>query len=317
MQALLPKIILCVSLFFLIFISIKFLYASAKRKFLKKCIDRLNLRFNNRLKERDAYEEVQGKTEKNRFIDKIDNLVEESGIRRFINFFTSELFIVFTIIFTLIFTAIIYFAFHFWVLTVFTFIVSLFIPHIILTLMKKHNNDVIDKQSLVFINTLINLCGSNDDIVAIFQKSIPYLKYPLNAYTQRFVFESKKGISLRMAFKHFEDKIHTEHLKNLLINLYICSQNAANYKDILQKTRVLIKPYIELEVSKRGKIGQGLIDIMLILAVGTLTLKIVSDMIPNFYQTMRYSTFGNLMLLYMLLVLFFGFVKIFLLSYSD
>lgn len=280
-----------------------------KKKSINSILNDINNKYEERQKEREAKFLYVGTTNDKRFIDKIDELVERSRIKEVFPYTTSELLIAVTMILALV-TAFLFNKYYgFWLYTVGSSSIVIFLIVLILKYMEKRTFNKIDKQLLVYVNTLKNLCSSNNDIVVIIEKSIPYVDEPIKGYSQQFVFECRKGIPIDKAFKNFEDKVENKRFKQLIKNLAICSKHEANYEKIIKKSKVILKHYFEEKERRKKAVNNGRAVIVITFFIGAFTFRLLDSFSDNILETFKTTLIGNLLLGYFLIVLIYATYK--------
>ncbi|QAA32707.1 type II secretion system F family protein [Clostridium manihotivorum] len=280
-----------------------------EKKYLNKILDDVSKVYNERQKVREAKFLYEGSTSDKKIIDKIDELVERSRIKTIIPFITSELLIAGILVLAFVSAFLVNKYFGFWLYTVAAFASVIFIVVFTLKYMEKRTFNKIDKQLLVYINTLKNLCSSNNDIVVIIEKSIDYVEEPIKEYLEQFVFECRKGIPVYKAFRNLEDKVENKRFKQLIKNLAICSKHEANYEKIIKKSKVILKHYFEEKERRTKAVNSGRSIIVITLFMGLFTLNILQSFSGNLLDTLKTTLVGNVLLGYFLIVLIYATYK--------
>lgn len=294
-------LMLCLSFFLYWFAQV--LVDIKKRDFLGVFFKSLNEKYEQRQIEKEAKELYEGSVEKKKFIDKVDNLIERSGIRKTFRNLTGEILISMTLILALSVTIMTNVIFEFWLYNIAAFILTIVAVFFMLKIMAKRTFNGIDKQILTYVNTLKNLSVSNSDIVDIFEKSIAYSREPLRQYVLQFVFEAKKGVPLDKAFKNFEKNIENNRFKQLLRNLYVASKHEANYKEVLSASRNIFKHYLSEKKRRESTVRQGRIGILIISLMGVVVFKMSGAFVNgSMIEKLKYTFVGNILLGYFLAV---------------
>ncbi len=299
--------VISLALFSYFFVSI--IIEVREKKYLNKILDDVNKIYNERQKQREAKFLYEGATNDKKFIDKIDELVERARIKTIFPSITSEILIASTLVLALVSAFLLNKYYGFWLYTVATFAFVIFIVVLILKYLEKRTFNKVDKQLLVYINTLKNLCSSNNDIVVIIEKSIPYVEEPIREYLEQFVFECRKGIPVYKAFRNLEDKVENKRFKQLIKNLAICSKHEANYEKIIKKSKVILKHYFEEKERRKKAINSGRSVIVITFAIGLFTFNILESFSGNLLDTLKTTLVGNVLLGYFLIVLIYATYK--------
>ena len=162
----------------------------------------------------------------------------------------------------------------------------------------------VDDGLLLFINHLENFSSTTDDVVTLFEKTLPYVKEPLKRYVEEFVNEAKSG-DLKLAFRNFEKKVENKRFKSILNNLEIASRHEANYKDILGESRVILKGYFESKQRNKSIVQNGRAEILLVLLMAGVMIGVMSGITPNLLFDLQNTLAGNFIILYCVIVFIF------------
>jgi tight adherence protein B len=270
----------------------------------------LDERYEKRLSKKQLEIIYNGSYENKKYIEKVDDIIESSSIRFIFPLITSEIFLFSSIVIAVVSTT----AFHAFIYSsvifdILIFISGLFLPYLLLKKATAIVGGKIDSQILPWLNTLSNLSATNDDIVAIVEKSTLYLKTPLRKYAEGFVLEAKQGVELQNAITHFEDKVSNRRLKQFIRNLGVCSKHDADYKKVINKSKILLRGYFIEKARRKKDITQGKMDIVVTLVIGIVLFYIVVALQPEFSKTITETFIGNLLIGYNLFVLLFGIYK--------
>lgn len=281
-----------------------------KRNFVGEIFKSFSEKYEQRQIEQAAEELYNGAVEKNKFIDKADSLVKTSGLNNIFRNITGELLIALTLILALIITVVVHEIFNFWLFDITAFSLTVTAVFFILEFRAKKIFDGIDQQLLTYINVLKNLSASNEDIVIIFEKSLPYVRQPLKQHIMQFIYEAKKGIPLKVAFKNFEKAVDNNRFKQLLRNLYIASKHDANYREVLRASKSIFKHYFTEKKRRQITVRNGRIGILVIVILGLSIFKLADNFISGGILTqLRNTTGGNIILGYFLAIFIYTIYK--------
>jgi len=284
---------------------------SVRIKLLKKYRDTVEKVYKDRIRNKEMLWLYEGAQNKETFIDKIDSIIETSTIRLLVPFLTSEVFLFvslcFAILCTVLFNILVS---RFIIFNLIAFIAAIFTPYLILKQAAGIIYNKIDNQILGWLNTISNLCMSNDDIVTIIEKANFYTKPPLSKYTETFVFEARQGLTLGESFRNFEDKVENRRLKQFIKNLSVCCKHDADYKKVVDKSRTILKKYFQEKEKRQKDIKEGKKDIAITIGMGIglfmLVLSFQDDFIYNLVSTVP----GNVILGFNIAVLMFSAYKV-------
>ena len=265
--------------------------------------------YEKRKKKRDIILLLEGEKEEKKLIEKIDYLIESSRINKSIPFLTSEVLIGGSLFIASICGIIVQAITGLIVFSLPAAILTIMIIILILKGLSKKTYDKIDDQVLTYINTLENLAASNSDIVEIIEKSLEYTKDPLKSYNEEFVFQCKKGVPLTTAFKNYQDNIESRRLKQVLKNLEVCSKYEANYREILNKSRVIMKNYFLEKERRKKEVREGRLAIASVIVIGIILFKLVGSFNEDLFFYLKNTLAGNIILGYNIFVFLFGIYK--------
>ncbi len=280
-----------------------------RRGYISSLFGNVQGQYEKRKKQREVTLLLEGDKDDKKLIEKMDYLIESSRINQTFPLLTSEIFMAVTIIFSLITAVIVQILTKVSIFSIAAFFLIIMIVILILRALSKSTYDKIDDQVLIYLNTLENLAASNSDIVEIIEKSLEYTKEPLRSYNEEFVFQCKKGIPITTAFKNYQDKIESRRLKQVLKNLEICSKYEANYREILNKSRVIMKNYFLEKERRKKEVREGRFAIISVVVIGIILFNLVGSFNEDLYFYLKNTTAGNIILGYNIAVLLFAIYK--------
>lgn len=293
------EIILLLMIFRLIYSLIKNLRV---KNSITKILNRSEINSNNRKREYEILVEEYGALEKLKFKHSIDIYLVRSGLKEKFTFLNAEIYFLITFILVGVGFIISQICIKNIVISIGISILIGLSSYLILYILTGITYEKIDNQIMIFLNILDNFATSTDDIVSIFQQTSSYVKYPLNKYCDEFVAESRTTGNIKIAFNNLENKIENTKLKDIIKNLEISSRNDANYKQILDKSKDIMKGYFEnKEVTKSMK-RTGQLEIVICLVMGLIIVFMMKGMIPNLLSNLFNSPIGNMIIAYWLVV---------------
>ena len=268
-----------------------------------KILNKSEINSNNRKQEYEILVEESGALEKLELKHRIDIYLIRSGLKEKFTFLNAEIYFLLTFIVQ---------AIGFVVSQIFirkiaiSICISIFMglfPFLVLYILTSITYEKIDNQIMVFLNILDNFATSTDDIVSIFQQTSEYVRYPLDRYCDEFVAESKTTGDTKTAFNNLENKIENTKLKDIIKNLEISSENDANYKQILEKSKEIMKGYFENKEKIKSTKRTGQLEIIICLAMGLIIVFMMKSMIPSLLTNLFTKQGGNMILIYWLIVI--------------
>ena len=185
-----------------------------EKKIVKKALMITEKRYLSRKEISERVFLEKGNIDDMTFFEKIDMLIERSGIRSYVSFFNTELLILSMIILSIAGFFISKAIYDFWVINLGVAVLVGLMCYIALYIASGLTYEKVDDGLLLFINHLENFSSTTDDVVTLFEKTLPYVKEPLKRYVEEFVNEAKSG-DLKLAFRNFEKKVENKRFKSI------------------------------------------------------------------------------------------------------
>jgi len=151
---------------------------------------------------------------------------------------------------------------------------------------------------------MINNLETNDNIVEIFRKSIPFLQGSLRRYCEEFVIETR-NIGIHEGFNNLKGKVHSKRLKLLIKNLYISSKHEADFDKILNKSKSIFANYFKLKEKRKGKVRNGRNTIIVLIGLAILVIKMIEGFTNNLVSSLLTTNSGQLIILYFVVLINF------------
>lgn len=309
--------------FLLLYVIIKVVKRSIDINFFKKNISALYKNIEESAKNRSAKisknKRIYGEHEESTILEKIDLNLKYSGLQKHYQWLTAEMFVVLltitclaVLIITCIFT-------NTWIARIIAPCLVIMSANAYMTMQRKRNYSSTSKQISTFANLVANYSGSTDDIVLILQKSAAMLKDPLRSMINETCAYARKTGNTIAAMKIFEESIEFYPLKSLIQNLSIAARNEANYKEIIEANREMIRDRIEAEAALANIYRTGRLEMTAITVFGIISTLILSTFILGkplnvMLQNMLSSWTGQCVLgfsvLTILISIYFAFVHV-------
>lgn len=261
-----------------------------------------------RLEKEKRYREEEGRKEKIYFLQRMDLLIEQSGITKKISFMNTGIYLFMSVGFIIIVTTSAAIISHSSILTLFLLLMTFFISYLILYIMSGNNYKNTEKNILEFANLLENYSKTNDDIITILNKVYPYLNNPLHDAVEECVFEARGTGNVSKALLNLESKIELEKFKEIIRNIEISSRYEANYEEIIKDSRKMLREYISAREERRALIKNSRIEMAIIIFCCLFIINMLDSFSSiSVFHVLFHSLIGNILLGYCLLVLFGGF----------
>ncbi len=253
---------------------------------------------------------LEGNQEKNSVFYTLDLTLNQSGIKKYIPFLSTEYLILFS---ALAATASFFLAgiITEWSYGILAAVTVFFIPYLLVRVLAEINHKRIEEQIIHFLNMVDNYNQSEDNLITIFGKVYKYLEEPLRSAIEDCYVEASYTGDMSAAFRKLETRIVHERFSEILQNLELCSLHEANYHVIITESReIMIKHKKSRDAIKnivnKAKMGMLAMTVMLIMLVF-----MVSNIIGvNLITAMTGSVIGMDILIYLGFVIIYGIFSI-------
>ncbi len=253
---------------------------------------------------------IEGNQEKNSIFYTLDLTLNQSGIKKFIPFLSTEYLILFS---ALAATASFFLAgiITEWSYGILAAVTVFFLPYLLVRVLAEINHKRIEEQIIHFLNMVDNYNQSEDNLITIFGKVYKYLEEPLRSAIEDCYVEASYTGDMSAAFRKLETRIVHERFSEILQNLELCSLHEANYHVIITESReIMIKHKKSRDAIKnivnKAKMGMLAMTVMLIMLVF-----MVSNIIGvNLITAMTGSVIGMAILIYLGFVIIYGIFSI-------
>lgn len=266
-------------------------------------LNKAEFEYEKRKSEKEELRILEGNFKETRFLNKLDSLLEQSGIKKKFKFINAEIYIVLNIFMCLIGFLIGIFILNYWLWGLIIDIVAVIVFYGALKFLQGINYTKIDREMLTFLNLLENFSATEDDIVQIINQTYRYLQNPLKEYLMDFSIEVQSTGNMAIAFRKLEAKIENEKLSSFIRNIEICSRHEANYREIIEDERSSMQGYLRAKQKRKAINQNGRIEIFVCIAMSILIICIFTSLTPNLFNILKNSFTGNLILLYNVVVL--------------
>lgn len=156
-----------------------------------------------------------------------------------------------------------------------------------------------EEQLLPFVNLIGNYSHSEDDLISIFGRMLPYLEEPYRSAAEDCCLYVKATGDAATAFHEMGMKIPHEQFARLMRNLEICCRHEANYGEIIDDSREMLQDYLRNK-KERESVKKNARAELLILAGGCfLALWMMDGLTERSIVELLFSTLpGKIMLIY-------------------
>lgn len=290
-------------LLLLLFASFCFLELLREKKPVRSAAKRLYLHTREKEKQRAGrirrIRLEEGKQEKESFLWRLECMLEQSGAKKYFGGLNAELFLFLELLLfvggCLLFPLLGFTGISGAALAGGTAI----LPVLFLYLAWVLQYGKMEEEVLYFMNLLENYSQTTDDILTIFQRTVPYLNEPLKSAVSEAYMEGRTTGQTAQVFYYLHRKIPHEKFGTILRNLEICSRHEANYQEIIRDSRGMLLEYLHGKKERQAMVQNARIEIGMILLCSLLVFYLVNGFLeePLLY-VLQQSLPGKLLLYY-------------------
>lgn len=241
------------------------------------------------LDEEFEYESIYGINEEENFIIKLEKRIIYSGIRTKIPFLNATIYIVAEIILSAIVFAITLILSNF-LFAIAAVILLIILLHAMLVIMESNTYQHIEDSVVTFVNLIQNFAKTDNDIINILSKTIPYLDNPLQSYVEEAYILGKRTGDSDLALNTLQKNINHKIFKQILKSLINCSHYEADYSEVIDDAKYMLMEYLKGK-RERKEIARGAkVEITLLICVsgyvvysiqGMLTKSLIATLMSN------------------------------------
>lgn len=298
---------------------------------LKKTIDEklIKIHFNKLIKrtveesekrelEREKEIELQGTANDDDLLTKLDIMIEHSGIKHYIPALNANLLLIFSlVVFLVTFLISAYVTFSI-IRALSIGIIAISFIALIILIMSLINFAKTENEIITFINLLQNYSRLSSDIASIMGQISPFLNEPLRTATEECHLDCVRTGNIEQSLETLAKKIHHKKLSTIIQNIAICSKYEADYETIINDSRSIIQEFLAGRQQRKIMIRNAIIEISMILGIGTFLIFLLnSSMEVNIINALLTTQVGNVILVYLIIVLILIVFTFFKESYRD
>ena len=171
----------------------------------------------------------------------------------------------------------------------------------VLSKMRKSRYDAVQKELLIFINSVGTYSAITNDIMQILNKSAAMVTGPIREEVMATVAAAKGSGNSAELLRALEDRVEHPFFKRFIRNLEIASRHSANYADIVEESRSVMESHLRNSEELTLIFHKGRRQIACILAAGCgITVMMVTGILDiplrEFYSVMMSGTGGRLIM---------------------
>jgi len=269
----------------------------------KDVYEKLLLKYEMRLKKEKQRQMEEGNIKNKPLLYRIDRILEYSGIRKRISFINAEIFIFFLVI-ILIFVFMLFSLLFQNILGGFIADIAFFIIlYFALYVLSGRYYNSLEENIMTLLNLVENFNKSQDDIVGIFRKTIPYIGEPIKTILTDFCTEAQMYGDINQAFDNMNAKIEHRKIKELIHNLKVCSRYESNYDMVIRDCRMSMINYLEIKSERKAIINNGRAEIVILFLCAAFIIYLFSKIISgSLMDLLLGSIVGNIIIIYCMIV---------------
>lgn len=250
---------------------------------------------------------IEGQQEKTAFLYKMDILVLQSNIKKFLPFASTEILLIFTIGMASIGFMAITLISDTWIFGILGFAGVCFLIYMMLYFMALSNYRKTEESLMTFINLLENYSNMEDELIAIFSRIQPFLTDPVRSAVEQCCMEAEMTGNKSLAIRNLEKRIEHEKFKELIRNLEICSRYEANYGEVIKDSRSLLREYLASVKERKAIMNNARVEIAMIIVCCGVVFWMMNDFTETGILTLLLgSTVGNIILAYCILMVLYA-----------
>ncbi len=271
----------------------------------RQMLESMNKSEQQRAAKEKARKLLEGNLKKQKLLYRLDRLILQSGVRRFVPFFNTEL-LLFVLLFSVLLLEI-YLEIRdtgiLW--RIFAPVLLVGGIRLLLILFTDRNFKKTESQLLSFMNLIGNYQQSCDDLLSIFGKISPYLEEPLKGAVEECFLYARMTGNVSAAFYELELRIPHEQFQRLIQNLEICYRHDANYGEIISDSREMLMDYLRNRRERQTMKNNARMEILLIIVCCCFAFWMMDGfMQQNLWYLLRSTMIGQILLGYCIGVLF-------------
>lgn len=270
---------------------------------------KLTEKYEERLREERRRQIEEGNTVKKPFLYRIDRLLEYSGLKRHFPFINAEIFIalyVMLFIAVYVLAAVIFKGYIAGIIADALLCVSVYSVFYIINGSYYRK---LEENIMTFLNLIENFSKTEDDIVQIFRKTIPYIGEPVRNILTEFCSEAETCGDVNRAFDNMNSRIEHRKCRELIHNIRVCSRYESNYDMLVRDCRTSMMDFLEIKAERKAIINNGRAEIVILLLSASLIVYLFSNIVSGGLAELLFGSFiGKAIVLYCIAVVIISLV---------
>lgn len=240
-----------------------------------------------------------GASEKVDFIYKIDLLILQSNIKKYIKWINTQIFLAICLVggvLSMLVAVTVTDNSAIGIVAMFAFIMLLYS---ILVVFSNINYKKVEKGLISFANIAENFSKSSDDLITILDRVSWYVEEPMKSAIRNCVGQAKNTGDTLGAIQELQLRIEHPQFRQLIRNLEVASRHEANYSEIIEDNRKQLQEYIRFQQERAAIYANGRVELSAVAVASVLALFMVQDMAETSILTLlSEGIFGTLMTIY-------------------
>lgn len=176
----------------------------------------------------------------------------------------------------------------------------------LLTLVAYNRKVQLESQLLQFINACASASAQYSNLIDIFGAIYPQFKGALRKGLEACYVEAKQTNDKEAAIKHLTRKFKSEQFTFLVDNLELCSSITGDYHSVAKDLSSIIAIYMGSFKKKQAALKSAKMNVTLMFGMSLVILYCLGLFLGDISDTLLHTTVGNLGLMGMVLVYFYG-----------
>lgn len=226
--------------------------------------------------------EEEGETNAGSFMNRIDTLLRQSGLKRKFVHASPVLFIAISILTCVLGAVIGYVLLQHAFSIMLGSAAGLFLPYIAISIVAKTKNDRVQEMLLIFCDTAINFSATITSLPELLRKSGDYMDEPLRSALIDANSEAIYGTGgTWMALYHLKQRVSNHQFSAIIQDLELASHYDADYQKVLKDRKSILESHLASETKKRQMLSSSRVNIGIMILVCIVCINSMSDLIEG------------------------------------
>lgn len=164
----------------------------------------------------------------------------------------------------------------------------------------------LERQLLQFINACASASMEYSNIIDIFGAIYEQFDNPLRDAIEQCYVEAKKFNDKQIAIKHMEERFDSDQFAFVIDNMELCSATTGDYYTATRSIAATIATYSQSHEKKKAMLRNGKINIAIMFFLSLIIVGSLSVFLGDITDLLFHTTIGNLSLLALFLLFFYG-----------